>query len=277
MASAQKFLFRLLCINFCESPLERRCLFAFHSAIIAATLVFVHYNRELTFTVPLTVGDTSSVTVRVWFACYMVVYLVVFFEGFWKDNDFQLTFNEKIKETCRRHSHKPGRKFYEGVIVALLLLDLVYMVLSYCDHSHYQYLHNSCMLPKLTIRIRLWGYLFLGRCVLEELSSIIDKVQQMPHNAPEEEWLSVQREYLDLWAISQSIGDFYVWSLCCSIFYVFFDMIVYLFWFFTLDFADDRYFFCEWMGERTKVITKVTLFVRLQTTSFDSSSAWSSG
>lgn len=277
MDPVQKFLYKLFCINFCGSSCTRRWMLLLHLTVTTATILFVLCNQDITFTVPLSTNDsgTSSVAVRVWFSCYIFVYMAIYLEGFVKDSVFNRTFNSVIRIVCQKHRDK-GTDYYALVIYGLLFLDMLYLVLSYCSNSYYQYLHNSCLLPKLTIRLRLWSYLHLCRSVLLEFEDIIQKVERIPSNATEEELLKVQQEYSDLWMISQLIGDYYVFSLCCIIFYVFFDMIVYFFWFFTIDFADDRYFFCEETNQiqLTKIYDLINLIRRLRNSSRAESHLW---
>lgn len=247
MDPVQHFWYKLFCINFCNSTATRRWILLLHFSIVVATLLFVHFNHDVAFTVSQSVADkTSSVAIHVWFLCYISVYIVIIVEGFLKDAELSVQYNSVIKRICQKHCRR-GRDYYTLVIYALLFFDLLYFVLCYIANSYFQYLHNSCIIPKIVIRLRVWSYFYLARNILLELEELIGKVKRtLQGTAAREELFKLQREFLDLWMISQRIGDFYVWSLCCVVLYIFFDMIVYFFWFFTIDFADERYIFCEY-------------------------------
>lgn len=243
MDPLQKFFFNVFCINFCDS---NKWLLLLHVTISAVTFLFVHLNRDDTFNVPFSIRDATSVAVRLWFYFYICVYVQVFVEGYLKDRQFNREYNSVIKSICTRH-YKTKKDFYAYSIYTLFLLDLLYLILSYCADLSYQNLHNACLIFKITLRFRLWSYLHLARSVLLEFEVIlIAKVQRIPDNATANDFLEVQHEYSKLWTISQFIGDYYVFSLCSILFYVFFDSIVYFSWFFTVDFADHRYFLCEY-------------------------------
>lgn len=245
MNSIQKFSYQIFCINFCDSTGRRKLFLALHSSVLVATLVFVHYNQVYTFTVPFCTDNTSSLTVRIWFYCYIIVYVVILAEGFWKDATFQAKYAATIREVCERHRKK--RNFYGYVMMFLLLGDSLYLVISYLTKSSYQYLHNSCLIPKMCIRIRLWEYLFFAKGILNELEKIVQRVEEIPGDATEQDFLSIQENYLDLWMTSRDIGDNFVAGLCCIFLYIFFDMIVLCYWFFTIDFGLDEYYSCEWV------------------------------
>lgn len=244
MGPLQKLFYNIFCINLIDSPANRRWLLVLHLTMTVATFVFVNLNRETTFIVPFAIEDASSVAVRVWFYFYIGVYVTIFFEGYLKDVKFTQKYNSVIKGICEKQT-KTKKDFYTRSIYTLLALDLVYLILSYYSELYYQNLHNACLIPKMTIRLRLWSYLYLCRRVLWEFEGIIERAESIPENGTVEDFLKVQHEYSDLWMVSQFIGDYYVCSLCCILFYVFFDLVVYFSWFFTVDFADDRYYMCK--------------------------------
>lgn len=241
----QKFGYQVFCINFCDSLTKRRLCLFLQLANTLATLVFVFANTETTFNATLSVNEFSYIAVRVWFLCYMSVYIILYLEGFWKGEDFEKKYQTEIKEICKRHAHA-GIDYYAGVIYSLLFLDVLYIFMTFSGNSKSQFLHNLCLLPKMTIRFRLWSYLYLSRSVLHEFKELIRKFEQCSVSSTEADFLRLQHEFSYLWKVSQNIGDAYVLSLGSITLYVFFDLVVYMFWLFTIEFAEYRYIACRW-------------------------------
>lgn len=244
MDPLRKFSYQIFCINFCESNTARKLLLLFHVANSVATIAYLNLNGDQTFRIPLTKADTSSVALRVWFFCYICVYCIVYVEGFFKDSKFNRQYHQLIEGFCERHQ-KTGRDYYTAIILAMLLSDLVYLILSLFPNFGYQSLHSLCLIPRVTIRVRLWSYLYICRGVLKELEGIIERVENIPENATREEFLRTQQEYSDLWRVSQIVGDFHVLSLCCSVFHIVLDIVVYSFWLLTVEFANNILFYCK--------------------------------
>lgn len=246
MNSIEKFSYQIFCINFCSTSRQRKCFLALHSTVLAATLIFVNCNSDHTFNVLFKTKNTASTAVRFWFYAYIFIYVVILVEGFWKDVNFQRKYSKAIKEVCERSRNEMNA--YSGVVYGLLIADIAYVVISYLTESHYQYLHNSCFFPKLCIRVRLGEYLFFAHPVLKELERIIRRVEELLEDTGGEELLAIQFDYLDLVMMSRDIGDNFVYGLCCILLYIFFDMVVFCYWFITIDFAYKQYYFCKFGG-----------------------------
>lgn len=245
MVPIQKFCYQVFCVNFCDSLARRRICLLLQLAITLTTLVFVIANTENTLNDTLSVNEISYIAVRVWFLCYMSVYIILYLEGFWKGEEFDKTYQTEIKDICKRHAHA-GIDCYAGVIFSLLFLDVLYIIMTFSGNSKSQYLHNSCLLPKMTIRFRLWSYLHLSRSVLQEFEELIRKFERCADSSTKADFLRLQHEFSYLWKVSQNIGDAYVLSLGLITLYVFFDLVVYMFWLFTIEFAEYRYIACRW-------------------------------
>lgn len=251
MDPIQKFFYKVICINFCDTNFARRGLFLFHTSVIVSTVSLVYYYRLLSM--PMSLSLNHSRAVRVWFFSYIAVYVVIFVEGFIKDNKFNRQYKNVIRVLCEKHSHL-GKDYYAWTVYGLLFLDFVYLALTHYSYSEYSSFHDGCLLPKFAGRIRLSSYLYLCQSVLRELKALIRKTENIPENASEEEFLRIQREYSDLWMTSQLIGDFYVWSVCSIFVHTFLDNVLYIFWLFTEDFNEIQYFWCKCKRELIELI-----------------------
>lgn len=244
MDPIQKFFYTAFCINFCSSNTVRRILMLLHMTIAVSIVAFVYYNRLLTM--PIAISLSHSRAVCAWFLCYMAQYIVILVEGFLKDSKFTRKYHNAIQVICEKHSEI--RSDYDAWFVGFVVFfDLVYLVFTHYSVSEYQSFHDGCMLSKFTSRIRLWSYLHLCTSVLREFNEVIKKVGNVLENDNEADFRRIQKEYSDLWMISQFIGDYYVWSLCVMFFHTFLDNVLYIFWLLTEDFNDPKIFVCKSM------------------------------
>lgn len=240
----QKFCYQLFCVNFFSSSGHRNFVFALHLTytIIAALLVKQISDDESSF--PKALNHNHTFAAIGWYFCYNGIYTIMILEGFLKDPKFNRRYTKHIKALCEKQYK--NRKDYTPLFTWTFVgLDVVYLILMRCSGSYHIAYHNSCVFPKICFRFRLASYLHISRSVLWELEEVIEKLEKISRNATEEEVLKLQHEYSDLWKISQYIGGYYAWSLCFFAFHIFFDVILYLFWFFTVDFADFRRAICE--------------------------------
>lgn len=232
MNSFIKIFFQLFCINFCPSEKRRKFLLALHVTNALVSLILI---LTKTLDIPLAFGDTSTVAARIWFLCCISIYAVVFLEGYVKDRQFHRDYDQWMRHLCERYENN-GKDYYGVILSSLIFLDMVYIILLHCAESAHLYVHYSVLVPKLSMRFRAYSYFQVTRSVLFEFENIIEKVKDISRNATQEELLKVQQEYSDLWRTTTIIGENYVWSLCCVFFYIFFEVTVYLFWLFTVDF-----------------------------------------
>lgn len=235
MNPIQKFCYKAFCINFCGSSACRRAFLLLHLGIIVATFTIVHWNQL--FYRPMSISQNHALAIIVWFLSYIFEYVVILLEGFLKDSEFNEKYKSTIRALCERDT-RYKRDHYKWIIFCLLFFDIVYIVITHPFQV-------ACFSPKITCRLRLWSYLHLCRSVLMEFEALIENIDQTVAEVTEEEFLKLQCRYLDLWMVSQLIGDYYVWSLCCILLHIVVDNILYIFWFFTVDFNEPQIFVCK--------------------------------
>lgn len=244
MHPVKKVLFQLFCISFCASPTSRRLILLLHCLATLTTLTYVYHNQSSVFIVPLSIDDKDSLTVRVWFFSVLTVYWLICLESFTKDEWFMRKYKKHLQGIYEKHQDQNKRDIWSLVIYFLAVTEVVYLVLVYWINIQYLPIYLCSELQRITQKIRILSYLQLSRPVLLELEELVEKVKEIPENASQQAFLNVQNAYSDLWKVSEIIGNNYVVSLCSSTFLVFLELIVSLFWYFTLDFADDR-FWCR--------------------------------
>lgn len=248
MHSILKFCFQFFCINFCPSDKSRKCLLAVHVANFFATLMLILTQH---FEIPLFGSDSPAA--RIWFFCGISVYTIVFLEGYQKDRQFNRDYSQWMRDLCERHENN-GKDYYAFILSLLIFFDFVYIILLHYAHSLHLVVQYSVLVPKLSMRFRVWSYFRVTRSVLFEFENIIEKVKNTSRSATQEEFLTVQQEYSDLWRTTTIIGENYVLSLCSIFFYISFEVTIYLFWLFTVDFNSQ--FLCELLANSNLELQK---------------------
>lgn len=234
-----KLCFNIFCINFCASTTIRSWLLLFHVLITFATLKVVLRNRELDLYIPKNLTKNHTVAVYIWIFCYIGVYTVIFIEGFVKDSKLNIIYNSLLIQS------KFNQSYYRILFCSLIFLDTFFLIITLLSDSYYQILHNSCLIPKLAIRFRLWGYLKLFEGVLKMLKEITLTLESAPISTIKIS--KCQEQYLQVWKLSQKIGNNYILSLLSLLFHVFFDEVVYIFWSITVDFVDTSKLGCKYI------------------------------